>query len=81
MLHLLTQMLFKATTRTREPGCMAQPVHSDPLLSEEALGQYGCVQRADRLSIVAQAPHRWHTAKLPLGQEALGLMDSVLLLG
>lgn len=80
MLRLLTQTLFKATTRTCESGCMTRPVHSDPLLSEKALGQYGCVQRADRLSIMTQPPNWWHTAELPFGQEALGFMDSVLLL-
>lgn len=43
MLRLLTQILFKATSCTRESACMAGHVHSDPLLPEETLGQYGCI--------------------------------------
>lgn len=68
---------------------MGHPAHSDlllvagiamALLPEEALGQYGSVQRADGLSIMAQAPNWRHIAKGPLAQEVLGLVDSVLLL-
>lgn len=50
------------------------------LLAEEALGQYCGIQRADWLSVVAEAPHWRHVTKMPLAEEVLGLVNSVLLL-
>lgn len=49
------------------------------LLPEVALGQYCGIQRTDGLSVVAEAPHRRHVTKMPLAEEVLGLVDSVLL--
>lgn len=51
------------------------------LFPEVPLGQDGRVQGVHGLSVVAQAPHGRDVPKLPLLQEALGLMQGVLLLG
>lgn len=57
-----------------------QPLVSVPgLFSEEALGQDGSVQWADRRGVVSQAPHGGDATKLTLGEETLGLVNSVLL--
>lgn len=50
------------------------------LLPEVPLGQDGRVQRVHGLRVMAQAPHRRDVPELPLLQEALGLMQGVLLL-
>lgn len=49
------------------------------LLPEEALGQYCGIQRADGLSVVAEAPHWRHVTEMSLAEEVLGLMNSVFL--
>lgn len=49
------------------------------LLPEEALGQYCGIQRTDGLCIVAEAPHWRHVTEMPLAEEVLGLVYSVLL--
>lgn len=51
------------------------------LLPEVPLGQDRCVQRVHGLGVVAQASHRGDVPKLPLLEEALGLVQGVLLLG
>jgi len=50
------------------------------LLPKVPLGQDSCVQGVHGLGVVAQASHRRDVPKLPLLEEALGLMQGVLLL-